>query len=436
MAVHSIGLDPATLGHWTDGNPRIRLGSWFYSTGGVNDGSWQCVGGRLYIPAAAVSLGTVRMLVWHRTANNPPTSGSFDFDAATATRTAELEVPASPGWLDFTWATPFTFADAPASWIMIGYEFIDFPGHYNYDATKDPAPIGSATQTGLYLTDYSQAESRSYFTQNGNESTPASLPATETRNVWYGTDILVETGGAPPAVPEGTTALDHTWNVAVTGETPAVTVPEGTVALDHTWAVAVTGETPPAVVTVPEGTVSLVDTWSISVVGISPKPPTQTDNPINTLLDDLSVCLCAQILNDGLPNVCFCGVVPGDQIALDYAGNCADECGMAWVRNAGAYPSTVVGQPSTLPGNCSSGIGLSVELGIMRCMSVGEADGSGPSSSELEAASRLQQSDMLAMWRAVACCRSSKDWVIVGYTPYGPEGGLVGGTLTISALVI
>lgn len=156
---------------------------------------------------------------------------------------------------------------------------------------------------------------------------------------------------------------------------------------------------------------------------------------ITTLLTELSTCLCAQILTDGTPPVCFCGVMPGAVVSLDYAGECENECGMAWVRLLQSYPSATLGQPSATPGNCSAAIGVDVELAIVRCIEVGGPDGQPPEPAVLAAAAVLQQADMMSMWRAVACCRNSKDWVIGQYTPYGPEGGLVGGTLTISLQV-
>jgi len=156
---------------------------------------------------------------------------------------------------------------------------------------------------------------------------------------------------------------------------------------------------------------------------------------ITTLLTDLATCLCAQIISDDLPPVCFCGVVPGEQVALDYAGDCEDACGMAWVRLATSYPSVTIGAASARPGNCGLGLGVDVEMGIVRCISVGQVDGQPPSPAELSAAAVLQQADMMALWRSIACCRNSKDWMIGAYTPYGPEGGTVGGTLTASILV-
>jgi hypothetical protein len=156
---------------------------------------------------------------------------------------------------------------------------------------------------------------------------------------------------------------------------------------------------------------------------------------INAILADLATCLCAQILTDGLPPVCFCGVVPGQDVALDYAGDCDDACGQAWVRLATAYPSVSVGQPSQIPNNCTVGIGVEIELGIVRCLDVGDGQ-TPPDPVELTAAGVLQVADMMAMWRAVACCRQSKDFIIGQYAPIGPQGGLVGGTLPLGILVL
>jgi len=153
------------------------------------------------------------------------------------------------------------------------------------------------------------------------------------------------------------------------------------------------------------------------------------------ILDDLATCLCAQILTDGLPPVCACGVMPGSEVALDYAGDCEDACGMAWVRLTSSYPSVSIGQPTARPGNCSAAIGIEVELGIMRCIDLGDGTVA-PDLAEMTAAAVLQYADMLAMWRAIACCQTSKDWVLGTYIPHGPQGGILGGIMPLAMLVI
>ena len=155
---------------------------------------------------------------------------------------------------------------------------------------------------------------------------------------------------------------------------------------------------------------------------------------INAILADLATCLCAQILTDDLPQVCFCGVVPGEEVALDYVGDCADACGMAWVRLSTAYPSVSIGQPAGIPGNCTMGIGVEIEMGIVRCLDVGEGS-TPPEPTSLTASAVLQVADMMAMWRALHCCQNAKDFIIGQYAPIGPEGGVVGGTLPLGILV-
>jgi hypothetical protein len=162
--------------------------------------------------------------------------------------------------------------------------------------------------------------------------------------------------------------------------------------------------------------------------------PIVLPNQIEQTMADLATCLCAEILESG-PPVCACGVMPGEDVALDYMGDCDDTCGQAWVRLATAYPSVTIGQPSVNPGNCSVGVGLEIEMGIVRCFDVGDGR-TPPDAADLAASAVLQYADMMTMWRAVACCRSSKDFIIGQYVPIGPQGGIVGGTLPLGILVI
>lgn len=145
----------------------------------------------------------------------------------------------------------------------------------------------------------------------------------------------------------------------------------------------------------------------------------------------LAACLCQQIRDDGLPEPCFCGVLPGEAASPLYAGDCdGDNCGMAWVRMGTAYPSDGFGdEQNQQPGNCVSGLGMDVEMGIVRCFPIPE-DGAVPSESELSVAFAQQIDEMMTMWRAVSCCPDlpNKEVMLTGYTPIGPGGGMIGGT--------
>lgn len=149
-------------------------------------------------------------------------------------------------------------------------------------------------------------------------------------------------------------------------------------------------------------------------------------------LTDLAACLCAQIETDGLPPTCFCGVIPGDAAVGDYAGDCDDKCGMAWVRLVTAYPATAVGTLDERVGNCGSSLGVDIEVGILRCLPV-EEDGGPPPAETMVEVTGLQTADMLAMWRAINCCESlpNKEFILGGYQPMGPLGGLVGGNFSL-----
>lgn len=153
-------------------------------------------------------------------------------------------------------------------------------------------------------------------------------------------------------------------------------------------------------------------------------------NQITDLLEGLAACLCAQIATDGSPGTCFCGVVPGDAALGDYAGDCADLNGVAWVRLALTYPSVTIGQQDQRVANCGSGIGIDVEMGIIRSFDV---DVDSPDEAEALATATLQMDDMMTMRRAILCCSdlNPKDFILGSYRPLGPLGAMVGGAWTL-----
>jgi hypothetical protein len=158
-------------------------------------------------------------------------------------------------------------------------------------------------------------------------------------------------------------------------------------------------------------------------------------NPVYDRLTLLAACLCAQIQDpeNGVPDVCFCGIVPGEAIPVEYAGDCNDKCGIAWVRMTSLYPSNMVGVAAVEPGNCGFGLGADVEIGILRCISVGDQQ-EGPTPTELVEAAQLAVADALLIQKAVYCCEGvlTRDVVLGLYTAIGPEGGLIGGAYNLS----
>lgn len=152
-------------------------------------------------------------------------------------------------------------------------------------------------------------------------------------------------------------------------------------------------------------------------------------------MTDIAACLCAQIEIDDVPGVCFCGVVTGDVMVADSAGDCDTVCGMAWVRLVNAQPVAGVGVPSETAGNCTSEVGFDLEVGILRCIRIPE-DGEPLTVEEQAEATELQMDDALLIRRALVCCESmsTKDFILRGYTPMGPLGGLYGGAWLISVV--
>lgn len=163
-------------------------------------------------------------------------------------------------------------------------------------------------------------------------------------------------------------------------------------------------------------------------------------NAVFARLQAISACLCAQILDpdNGVPDVCYCGVVPGATPPAGYAGDCSKKCGMAWVRLVSVYPSSSTGVISTVPARCDTGMGMDVEVGILRCMSVGDDQGNLPPPAEQVAAVELQMADLMVMWKAILCCDAipSGDVLLGQYQPVGPEGGLVGGIFNLAMAVV
>lgn len=156
-------------------------------------------------------------------------------------------------------------------------------------------------------------------------------------------------------------------------------------------------------------------------------------NVISRLLTDLAACLCEQIKDAGLPDPCFCGVMPGARVALDYVGNCEQQDGMAWTRLTTAYPAAGVGRVDTSLGNCGVGLGIDIEIGIIRSAPRMTEDSEPPEEGAQLEATDLQSADLIAMRQAVVCCFGDKgyDYIVGPYLPYGPEGFAVGGTMTV-----
>jgi hypothetical protein len=143
---------------------------------------------------------------------------------------------------------------------------------------------------------------------------------------------------------------------------------------------------------------------------------------------------CLRAAMRDLPDPCSLTIQPGQLPAFDFS--CEDGCdgngnGKAWVRLITEYPSTRFPQPLTTATPCSAWeMAYSVEIGIVRCVAI---DGTDVITDEQNMEdSLLQSADAHAMYRAVLCCFTGDEEVVMGsYVPYGPQGGVLGGSWTM-----
>jgi len=143
-------------------------------------------------------------------------------------------------------------------------------------------------------------------------------------------------------------------------------------------------------------------------------------------------CVCATLDDRGLPEPCFCGVVAGATVPIDYVGTCSGKQGMAWVRLASVAPVVTYSESGTIV-PCGMPLTATVDIGITRIAPTLNARGELPTVEAQEAAALLTTNDMSAVYHAITCCfaPNSRDVRVLTWTPVGPEGGAVGGVWTV-----
>lgn len=164
--------------------------------------------------------------------------------------------------------------------------------------------------------------------------------------------------------------------------------------------------------------------------------PLLVENVFWPTMLDIASCLCAEIEKSELPNTCFCGIIPGESVPLDYCDPCeGGECGMAWVRLVSVQPLFDIGLGDSAGGNpCNTQMVASVEVGIARCAPGPDLRGRPPTMADQLAATELQFADMAAARRAAVCCKLESDLRrnVSTWLPFGPSGGCMGGIWTIT----
>jgi len=147
----------------------------------------------------------------------------------------------------------------------------------------------------------------------------------------------------------------------------------------------------------------------------------------------LADCLCTELVDAGLPPTCICSPMPGEAVAADYVNS---NEGMAWVRVNSVYPSAVFPAQDQSASGCLMPMAVQLEVGVLYCAPVTEGRSNNPPGlSQLFDSTRLQMAAMAAMLRAIECClgATSSKFVSLGpYTPLGPDGGVVGGSWSVT----
>lgn len=157
------------------------------------------------------------------------------------------------------------------------------------------------------------------------------------------------------------------------------------------------------------------------------------DRSVLPVMEALLGCLCAALEDSPGGSPCFCGLLPGALVAMDYVDCDGDGCGQAWVRLDSVYPSTRF-PTLDLEATCRSPQAARVQLGVLRCVPGMDADGTPPDEVAQAEATRIQLGDRAALQRAVECCfdRPHRDYMLGQYAPIGPSGGAGGGALVVT----
>lgn len=152
------------------------------------------------------------------------------------------------------------------------------------------------------------------------------------------------------------------------------------------------------------------------------------------VLIQLADCLCTELVTAGLPPTCICAPFPGEAVATDYVNQ---DQGMAWVRLASMFPSSAFPAQDGTASGCLMPMAAQLEVGVLYCAPVtqGRSNRTPPGLSAMFDSTRLQMAAMAAMLRAIECCLGAanrKSVALGAYAPLGPDGGVVGGTWTVT----
>lgn len=149
---------------------------------------------------------------------------------------------------------------------------------------------------------------------------------------------------------------------------------------------------------------------------------------VNTLAPVLASLLCCVEENLSEP-VGRALVMPGNTVVWD---DCCD--GQLWVRIVSLVGSSAMSTPAKQP--CVPLYQCRVGIGVVRCAHTVDDHGMAPTPAEMTADSFATYQDSLDVIQAVNCCFAEQEIVqtlrIEQWLPVGPQGGCVGGEVSIT----
>lgn len=157
--------------------------------------------------------------------------------------------------------------------------------------------------------------------------------------------------------------------------------------------------------------------------------------------EELLSCL-EEYLAEYSAEACRTFIAPGNPPAWDFCCDCGRGDGQAWVQVANVFPTDNFPAQQTGAMRCPpSGLGVTFNVGVLRCAAVVDDNGRPPSSARLIADAKKVHRDRAIVSEAIRCCfladADPGTYVIGEWTPLGPQGGCVGGqtglTLAVNA---
>lgn len=161
-------------------------------------------------------------------------------------------------------------------------------------------------------------------------------------------------------------------------------------------------------------------------------------NPPDLVLPKVEALLSCleEKLSEYDAGVCRSFIAPGGSTPWDVCCDCGDNEGMAWIAITEVFPTDNFPSPQGGAMRCDyAEQGVRLTIGLIRCAATVDDQGRVPSVDQLMADMRKVQRDRGILLEAIKCCYLADadpgSYVIGSWTPLGPNGGCVGGQMTL-----